>query len=386
MDIERFWIKKIQRLTGALIVSGGLNLALLVAYFYPTNSKKAPIAAAVETATISKGTLKTLNEFFPLGRDELIGELSNCESVEDGYKVRDLALSALVTWHHFNIEKALPAHPFQRRQLALIDREGEHFEISLFPGIGDAQFGAICDFARLEAWPLTTKGLFFELAHREERPESLKQTFYLTREFHTVEVLFHHILNPIAKESLLELIIEGGYERLAAFSARHPLLDEITASDRREMLLDYVGGGSSRAADLLLTLEPEWALHGLDDEHLISLLAPLKGGHEPFLKELISGLRSDRVRTLAGVKLYEILGESPPEPYDHEVTLMRFLPETIQNIVTKEVKPVKTYRIQEGDTLWHISRRFDTSVDEIIEANDLKSSYLLPIGKELIIP
>lgn len=47
---------------------------------------------------------------------------------------------------------------------------------------------------------------------------------------------------------------------------------------------------------------------------------------------------------------------------------------------------LRSYRVQEGDSLFGLARRFDVSVDSIITVNDLKNAYYLQIGRELKIP
>ena len=46
----------------------------------------------------------------------------------------------------------------------------------------------------------------------------------------------------------------------------------------------------------------------------------------------------------------------------------------------------ETYIVADGDTLWDIADRYDTSVEEIISANSLDNPSDISIGQELIIP
>ncbi|HHW67535.1 peptidoglycan DD-metalloendopeptidase family protein [Defluviitalea raffinosedens] len=57
--------------------------------------------------------------------------------------------------------------------------------------------------------------------------------------------------------------------------------------------------------------------------------------------------------------------------------------------LTKSTEQQKTYTIQEGDTLWSISMRYDMTVEDLLKANpDLEEDSLLQIGQEisLVIP
>ena len=46
----------------------------------------------------------------------------------------------------------------------------------------------------------------------------------------------------------------------------------------------------------------------------------------------------------------------------------------------------ETYTVESGDTLSAIAQRFDTTVEAIVEINDLEDPDTLAIGDELIIP
>lgn len=54
-------------------------------------------------------------------------------------------------------------------------------------------------------------------------------------------------------------------------------------------------------------------------------------------------------------------------------------------IPTGEVEVPIIYTVKKGDTLWSISRKYDLTVNDIIQANNLSSS-VLQIGQTLIIP
>lgn len=57
-----------------------------------------------------------------------------------------------------------------------------------------------------------------------------------------------------------------------------------------------------------------------------------------------------------------------------------------QNIVTPEKKEnSNTYTVKAGDTLWNISKRYNTTVEELMMLNNL-SNDLIMIGQELILP
>jgi len=44
------------------------------------------------------------------------------------------------------------------------------------------------------------------------------------------------------------------------------------------------------------------------------------------------------------------------------------------------------YTVEDGDTLWDIAAAFDTTVDDILAANNLDNASNLQLGQELVIP
>ena len=117
---------------------------------------------------------------------ELCSYLTNTDLVEEGFTKRDLALAALVSFHDFNLEKAIGAMPAQRRLFKLDERT-----LEIFPGLNDDQFQAIVHYAYLERWPLTSHGLFTALQKNPAgREAALVQAFAITPEFYALQTLF----------------------------------------------------------------------------------------------------------------------------------------------------------------------------------------------------
>ncbi|GAE25173.1 protein containing LysM repeats (N-terminal domain) and domain related to chitinase [Halalkalibacter wakoensis JCM 9140] len=54
--------------------------------------------------------------------------------------------------------------------------------------------------------------------------------------------------------------------------------------------------------------------------------------------------------------------------------------------IPTNTQTVRLYEIRPGDTLWSLSRRYQTSVEAIIAANPLMNVYNLPIGQRVFIP
>ena len=49
-------------------------------------------------------------------------------------------------------------------------------------------------------------------------------------------------------------------------------------------------------------------------------------------------------------------------------------------------KPYKTHIVQSGDTLWKIAFQYRTTINAIVEINNLDQNKYLSIGQKLIIP
>ena len=51
-----------------------------------------------------------------------------------------------------------------------------------------------------------------------------------------------------------------------------------------------------------------------------------------------------------------------------------------------EIPSVRIYIVQAGDTLWQIAKRYNTTMDAIVKANDIKDPNMIMPGQKLIIP
>lgn len=69
-----------------------------------------------------------------------------------------------------------------------------------------------------------------------------------------------------------------------------------------------------------------------------------------------------------------------PKPYTQYVRHL-----TAGTAVARASSHGPTYRVRSGDTLWDISRRYDTTVDELMDANHLNDADIRP-GQTLVLP
>lgn len=414
---------QIRKLSKALLISGTLNIAILTFLFYwiikespptpyceqkPANRKElqAPLAA-------EKSNAYTIRTFRTLSLEQLILRLGNTQLVENGFTQRDLALSALVSFHFFDLQRALLNHsmPLQQRKIPFgTDPKGKIIETIVYPGLSDEQFQAIHNFALKEKWPLTTRGLLRQLRKQGEQYDpTLLDALYLSSEFSAVETLFSRSHIAVNKSELIPILLEGHWKLLAEFAEQQKIAQDLTPARRQNFLLKYVAHGSTAAAYLLLKIDNEFAIKKLDDNQVISILNLLKDQtkeSEKFALAILTSPRGDAVRNKAAEALYRLAGEPLPEKNLYASSLARFVPQVlplapaiakkktpaiqkktsaIQKGQPASLRASQTYTIKEGDSLWKISKKFKVSIEAIKKHNRLQSDFLKP-GNTLKIP
>ena len=397
---ENHLIRKTRWLTQMLILSGTLNIGLVATFVYfvlQEGQKTLNMECKPLKEHSSKlSNLQFLKAYSILPYQELLLRLENKELIEDGLAKRDLALSCLVAFHHFNLEKSLPGVLLQKRSLPFTNKEGqETIELPVFPGLLDEQFLAILRFAKTEKWPLTSQGLFYELK-RSLPPydSSLISAFCLSTEFQTLQTLFSKTALALPQEYLISLLCEGSWQALASFVQDQQQHLDLSCEKRRSFLLSYLECRSILAAQLLLQTDLEFVLKRCDDAHILLLLdlCPENSVNlENCAKELLTSPRTDAVYKRAAQILYGLKQEQMPEPYDHHLVIQRFFPTKTQEAAFETKQPSSTksekkfYIVENGDSLWKIARKFHVSVEQIMQVNHLETEKLRP-GKQLEIP
>ncbi len=369
----------------ALIFSGALNITLLAAFVFFLFEKPYAASPSQKKKEIVTTNGQIFSAMSRMSFRELVSYLTNRDLLEEGYTKRDLAVAALVAYHHFNLEKALSAPPAQVRTLLLSKDQ----TIDVFPGLSEEQFEAIIRFAYQEKWPLTSKGLLMALQSQKlPRDESLDQAFQLTAEFYALQVLFQKTNAPQDAQALINLVAEGSWD---LFKEQTKIV-EFSEESRRSLLLSYLNLHSPTAAQILLGTDFAYVLKRLDDRQILDLLSLLKKQTEEgtkFCIELLRSPRSDAIWQAAALTLYSYAGEMPALPIDPQTVLARFSPE--KKVAPKpEPVPVKTassrfHVVKEGESLWKISRQYKVKVDDIVKVNDLERDSLYP-GMTLKIP
>ncbi|MEI8125934.1 MAG: LysM peptidoglycan-binding domain-containing protein, partial [Parachlamydiaceae bacterium] len=338
-------LKAIRRLTILLVLSGTLNIFLAGAIFYwsvkerpPTpyfELKPANVGEQQAPLAIEHTDSQVIRYFRRMPIAWLVSRLNNNQLVENGYTQRDLALASLVSFHHFDIERALAGlkPPEQKRLIRYGEfQDGTPAELILYPGLSEQHFNAIRLFAATERWPLTAKGLFLAL-QKEEKDNSLVEAFEITSEFNLVEMLFNRVGVLIDKNELVAFLLDGEWVQLAVFAQQQKTSQDFSAARRQSFLLGYVQKKSRNAARLMLKTDGAFAARKLDDAQVLQLLELIDRKSvegEQFALLLLASPRSDAVRKLAAQRLYEYAGEPMPEKYSHAVALARFSPQYVE--------------------------------------------------------
>lgn len=405
--MDDYFLKRTKQLAAGLMISGLLNVGLLLALFFVWYGAHTPllsldqIEAKVEDVGPNKAVV--LEAMRQLPYEQLVLELRNSEQVEDGFSRRDLALGTLVSQHHFNLNKALAGAALQPRQFAL-----GQTRLVLFPGLTEAQLTRVADYASTEQWPLTSEGLFLKL--KEKKEPSLKAAFSMTSEYAAVETLVRACGLDSPKEQLIQMLAEGNWKELYAFALETG--GELSNARLQKLLLTYVENCSPVAAEMLVHHYPEYALKRLDDQTVILLLRQLKSpspAAEAYAKELLLSPRSRTVWQAAAIRLYQFHGEPAPKSFDYRATVKRFIaPAVLEKkfvkpkaaAVQKEpVAPKKAattppkkedkkqflHVVRQGESLWTIARQYHIDGEVLKKANSLKSNTIRE-GQVLIIP
>ncbi len=405
--LQEQWAKRGRFLTQALIFSGALNIGLLASFFYfVARDKKEAVAFELQPTSKAPKQLtnaETIAHFATMSYAELVDMLGNQDPIEEGYNKRDLALASLAAFHFINLEKALQGSSLQKRRLTYQRKDGpEQVDITVYPGLTEDQFQGIVQFIKTEKFPLTTKGLFFELKQSKmPRESSLLEAFYLTPEFTTLMTLFNRAGVPLPSEYVIEVIAQGDWNLVEQFTQEQKLSQDLSPLRLKNLLSSYVRCRSVLAAKILLEWDRDFILKKLDDPDLmmfLDLFSTKTAALDTFLKEIITSPRSDAIWKKAAEKLYAFAELPCPEPYDHLVTVQTFakdrLPALSKPAVQEQVAtaaagvPVRgkrTHVVKSGENLWKIARKDRVSIDVLKKANHLETDKLRP-GKELVIP
>jgi len=386
------YVKRLRILTLALIFSGALNIGLAATYIFSRwqESRGSFSVCALAKKEEEKEILMApfFTQMSKLSFHELLTVLTNRDPIGEGYLKRDMAVSALVCFHHFHLEKALSGSVLQKREVSF----GKDSRAYIFPGLSDDQFDAIIRFAYEEKWPLTTEGIFNLLKKRwpSKQDASLVQAFFVTPEFHALQALFKKQENSL----LLQLVCEGDWAMLDSFAQEQSQILDFSVEKRRSLLLRYLSVQSHAAVDLLLRTDFQFVAKRLEDSYLIQLISLLpekSPDAERLCLQLLGSPRTDAVWISAASFLYAYAGEEVPSSFNLQAAMSRFVPSSVQYVsvvqkskdqeplLREEIPAQALYHIvKDGESLWKIARQYSVKVDDLVRINGLEKDRLYP--------
>lgn len=373
-----------------LVLSVALNVALLGVFFYYL-IRDNPLHFCYRPKEIVKSQHPPIPPGFldrlpAVSFGHLLELLNDDRKMEYGFCVREVALGALAAFHDFDVERGLGRGRLSKH---IWEYEGKRF--LLFPGLSEADFETLKIFAHAEQWPLTCQGLFKRIRDSglENCDSGLIGFFCHTPEFVLFETLFARTRLPIQKRSVLNLALEGGWEKFAAFIAEQQAGVDFSHEARQKVLLGAIDEGSKTAAYLLLITDAPFAAHQLDDVHLAHVLDLLTAKTQEslqFAQTVAASSRIDPVRQKAMARISEYTGNAPGEVAGHfyEKPGQKDLRPVFRQ-APPAAPPSGSHVVQEGESLWIIARKYKISTDALMEANQMQNSVIRP-GKTLKIP
>ncbi|MGK5594166.1 MAG: LysM peptidoglycan-binding domain-containing protein [Parachlamydiaceae bacterium] len=373
-------LSKIRFLTLALFISGSFNILLLAFLFYWAFLEK-PSTNFYQLKPKTESSLLLDEELFNQVRylkfNELIERLSRGGFQEE----QDLALSVLVTFYDFDIQRALSSSLTPLVSKMALSKTGE--KMIVFPYLNEEQRALIVEFAKKEKWPLKGKGLFFMLKQPKFKQDpSLIDAFYLTEEFILARNLCARSLKNIFNEELLAMLLEGQWKTLADFCQKQKKMQDLTTENRRKFFLDYLKQGSRTSAFILLKTDWEYAVNHLKDELVVAIMQLLNDEAPELIKyasSVLASPRGDLARQVAQKRLDEV--RIKRTKIQEQVLVA--LPKDKLKGGTKVRE--KTYFVRDGDSLWKIAKKHHVDVEKLKRHNQLSSDFLKP-GTVLKIP
>lgn len=378
-SFESSVLKKYRRLSQFLIASSLLNVAFISSsvyqYFKPAQPAPWMASKVILTQDAASVLKAVLNTPYP----ELVSQVLNKTSIEPGLLKRDLVLAVLSESYFIDVARALN-RPQIHVQYLTYDDAGKSRQLPVPRGLADSDFELVAQFLKQEAWPLTAKGLFLKLKFGI-KDDKLKQSFYRAPQFSKIYDALKPTLSPLNEEKLCLILLKGDVTDLEKFS----LEIESGQFQPEAFLTHYILQKSAYAASLLVDLE-SFTPKSLTDKEALCLLeslAAFSDKQKQVAQELLSSFRHESFKqeVLSFVPNLEskIASVSQKEEIKQKIELPK---KTLEQVPAKSAR---TYVVQEGDSLWKISRKFKIDVESIKTANHLETENL-KAGKVLIIP
>ncbi len=415
-----------RRLTQGLLFSGALNIALATSLVYFAVKGKEENKIIQPSFESSQSTLvldlnkevslqSVLEDYSHIEFESLVRLLKDAREVLPGFSQRDLALSVLVHFHNFDVDRAVSGQNIKTSVFTIYAPKEE--QIALFSDLSDQTYKHIQAFLKIEQWPFTSRGLFKKLVDGQ-KDESLKKAFFLTKEFMLLEALLAPV--KMQQEDILDLIQQGPWSLVKSFAESKPMVQNFSNTLRIQFISQYIDFASPEAAQWILDIDPNYALQKLSDDRVVALVGLLDQRtplNENFVLHLALGERSGWVKQEACRVLYHYSNREFKEPFNYQEALEFIakeydlspestMDETNQHLISANSSsyvelPSKThepyspkqmpaesihyYVVQKGDCLSKIAKMHDVDLRVLKKANHLDED-LIQVGMTLIIP
>lgn len=363
------FVQKMKMLTHLLVLSIGVNIAFgaTLVYNFAIKDKEMFTAGSLPEVAIRREHSALLQSFFQMSFDELVLELSSNVEISDGYRICDLALAILSTYHYLDLAKALMGEELEEREVMFTHVDGgESFPLCLYPNVKEHHYALIKGYIKENKYPFTAEGLFSELkVLKEKSPTDLVAAFMLSKEYIALYTFVSRFFQGLAKEKLLLLLIDGTYKDIERFYYLY--LENMDKP--REMIRYFLGTytrlSSKYAAEMWVEIDQDYILSQLSNEEITAILKLTS--NQSFLTKVNESLRGSEVRKIAKQKL-------PLQEIQNK----------IEEQVDQEAKG-EEYIVQSGDSLWKIAHRHKITINTLKSFNNLQTDVLKP-GQTLVIP
>lgn len=360
--METNWQGRAKWLAQILIISVTVNAGLVatLCYFAVRDRQTfmaydlTPLDYRPARASLSQTNEEVLSALSVSSYEDLIRLLGDDTLIEEGYAMRDLALTTLCAFHHFDLERAAPLIDVPVKQAIFTNGDEEKITLAFYPNLTNQHFDAIQAFARYEKYPLTTEGIFLRLV-AAPNTKDLQKAFMRTFEFQALQSLFRHAGDPLTDEQLMAFLIENDWptiQKSANHLRRYP---HFTLETKRDILTLFLRDQSISAAEMLASQDIDYAIKRLSNGDLHQLLSLLPGEHPSHTVIMTAIEQSLR-------------------------------PDFTAPVQKEPVSAPRTHLICEGDTLWDIARHYRVNLKKLKHLNDIQSEYRLMPGNKLLIP
>ena len=360
-DLESHWQGRAKWLAQILIISVTLNAGLIatLCYFAVRDKKTfmayelSPVQKSLPKASLTQSNEEVLSALTYAPYDDLIRMLGDSTLLEEGYTKRDLCLSCLIAFHHFDIHRALPGLDITPRCAIFKNDAGETITLEFFPNLNDRHYSAIKDFIRHERYPLTAQGLFERLTIAPGAKD-LQKAFTRTFEYQALQSLFAQAGDPLSDEELFDFILAHDWNAIETSTELIRQNPHITLETKRSILIHLLKSGSKPAAELFAVQDLDYAIKRFSNENLQTLLV--------------------------------LLGPEHPTHSHITTAIENSLRPTVTEEIPAKAPTIRTHIIREGDTLWDIARLYRISLEDLQALNAIQSEYTLRPGQTLKIP